>query len=295
MGGREDDLRNGSEFHVRMTTIDLVKLRDVPRALGLGSAPREYAYDVAIFTLPIDGEVRFAQWQHPSETLKVISQDEVTALREFLRPGDVAIDIGAHTGDSTLPIALALGATGTVFALEPNPYVFKVLAANAGLNRSKTHIVPLMFAAMPEDGDFTFLYSDDGYCNGGFHNSVSRWVHGHFVSLKVAGRNLLRYLREQAPDALGRLRYVKIDTEGFDRAVAHSLRELLRDARPYVKSEIYRHMPDEERAAYYDDLRGLRYRIFKCDEHVARGRELARGDMGLWRHYDILAVPEELA
>ena len=95
--------------------------------------------------------------------------------------------------------------------------------------------------------------------------------------------------------AAGRLRYVKIDTEGFDRAVAHSLRELLRDARPYVKSEIYRHMPDEERAAYYDDLRGLRYRIFKCDEHVARGRELARGDMGLWRHFDILAVPEELA
>src|SRR5438046_3244677 len=144
MGRREDDLGNGSEFHDVMTTIRRVKLRDVPRALGLGSAsPREYPSTVATFTLPIDGEVRFAQWQHPNETLKVISQDEVTALREFLRPGDVAIDIGAHTGDSTLPIALALGVSGTVFALEPNPYVFKVLAVNAGLNRSKTNIVPL--------------------------------------------------------------------------------------------------------------------------------------------------------
>jgi FkbM family methyltransferase len=272
-----------------------VKLRDVPRALGIGSAPREYPSTVATFTLPIDGEVRFAQWQHPNETLKVISQDEVIALREFLRPGDVAIDIGAHTGDSTLPIALALGASGTVFALEPNPYVFKVLAANAELNRTKTNIVPLMFAAMPEDGDFTFLYSDDGYCNGGFHNSVSRWVHGHFVSLRVAGRNLLAYLREHAPEALGRLRYVKIDTEGFDRTVAQSLGELLRIARPYVKSEIYRHMPDEERAGYSDDLRALGYRIFKCDHHVARGQELARGDMARWQHFDILAVPDELA
>jgi FkbM family methyltransferase len=272
-----------------------VKLRDVPRALGIGSAPREYPSTVATFTLPIDGEVRFAQWRHPNETLKVISQDEVTALRGFLRPGDVAIDIGAHTGDSTLPIALALGASGTVFALEPNPYVFKVLAANAELNRTKTNIVPLMFAAMPEDGDFTFLYSDDGYCNGGFHNSVSRWVHGHFVSLRVEGRNLLAYLREHAPEALGRLRYVKIDTEGFDRTVAQSLGELLRIARPYVKSEIYRHMPDEERAGYSDDLRALGYRIFKCDHHVARGQELARGDMARWQHFDILAVPDELA
>jgi len=291
----EDERRNGSEFHVLMTTIDLVKLRDMPRALGIGAAPREYPFDVATFTLPIDGEVRLAQWQHPNETRKVISQDEVTALREFLRPGDVAIDIGAHTGDSTLPMALALGPSGTVFALEPNPYVFKVLAANASLNRSKTNIVPLMFAAMPEGGDFTFLYSDDGYCNGGFHNSVSRWVHGHFVPLNVTGRNLLRYLREHAPDALARLRYVKIDTEGFDRTVAQSLRELLRDARPYVKSEIYRHMPGEERAGYHEDLRGLGYRIFKCGEQVVRGRELARGDMSLWQHFDILAVPEELA
>lgn len=272
-----------------------MKLRHLPLALGLGPAPREYPSTVVIFTLPVEGEVRFAQWQHPAEVPKVIRQDEVTALREFLRPGDVAIDIGAHTGDSTLPIALALGTSGTVFAVEPNPYVFKVLEANAGLNRSKTNIVPLMFAAMPEDGDFTFLYSDEGYCNGGFHNSVSRWVHGHFVALRVAGRNLLGYLREHAPEALGRLRYVKIDTEGFDRVVARSLRDLLGSSHPYVKSEIYRHLPDDERAGYYNDLRTLGYRIFKCDEHYRRGRELARADMRLWHHFDVLAIPEELA
>jgi len=182
-----------------------------------------------------------------------------------------------------------------VFALEPNPYVFKVLEENAGLNRTKTNIVPLMFAAMPEDGDFTFLYSDEGYCNGGFHNAVSRWVHGHFVTLRVAGRNVLGYLREQAPDTLDRLRYVKIDTEGSDRVVARSLRDLLRTSRPYLKSEIYRHLPRQERAGYYDDLRVLGYRIFKCDEHVVRGQELDRGDMMLWQHFDIFAVPEERA
>ena len=34
--------------------------------------------------------------------------------------------IGAHIGDTTLPIALAAGKKGFVLALEPNPYVFHV-------------------------------------------------------------------------------------------------------------------------------------------------------------------------
>lgn len=245
--------------------------------------------------LPVDGEVRFAQWQHPKETPSVISQEEVTALRQLLRPGDAAIDVGAHTGDSTVPIALAVGREGTVLALEPNPYVFKVLSSNAALNPAKTNIVPLMFAATPQDGEFTFHYSDEGYCNGGSHESTNRWVHGHFMSLRVAGRDLLRYLREQAPEVMARLRYVKIDTEGSDRAVAQSIRELLRTARPYIKSEIYKHLPDAERAAYWDDLRSLRYRVFKCEAQHRRGQELERDDMSRWRHFDILAVPEELA
>ena len=151
-----------------------MKLRDLPRALGREQAPREYPHAVETFVLPSDGEVRLARWLHPAETAKFITQGSVDALRSFLSQGDVAIDIGAHTGDSTIPIALAVGRRGSVFALEPNPYVFKVLAINAGLNPSSTHIVPLMFAAMPEDGEFEFEYSDPGYCNGGLHQGISR-------------------------------------------------------------------------------------------------------------------------
>ena len=160
-----------------------MKLRDLGRAIGFDSSPREYPFEVLTFHLPADGEVQFARWLHPGESPKVVTQESVDALRSFLREGDVAIDIGAHTGDSTIPMALAVGPGGSVFALEPNPYVFKVLAVNAGLNPARTHIVPLMFAAMPEDGEFEFEYSDSGYCNGGFHEGISRWTHGHFSPL----------------------------------------------------------------------------------------------------------------
>jgi FkbM family methyltransferase len=272
-----------------------VKLRDLPGALGVRSSPREYPYQVETFTLPVDGDVRFARWLHPGETLKVITQDSIDAVRSFLHDGDVALDIGAHTGDSTLPIALAAGPRGRVFALEPNPYVYKVLAVNAELNPEKTRISPLMFAAMPTDGEFEFEYSDSGYCNGGFHAGIARWTHGHFHRLRVDGRNLSAYLRAHAPDALPRLRYVKIDTEGFDRAVVDSIAELITATRPYVKTEIYKHLSNPQRDAYDVDLRRLGYRLFKCGDVEYRGAELAPGDLKRWKHFDVFAVPQELA
>jgi FkbM family methyltransferase len=269
-----------------------VKLRDVPRALGFGAAPREYGSETRTFSLPTDGEVQLARWLHPQEKPKAVTQSSVDALRRFLGAGDVALDIGAHTGDSTVPIALAVGRSGTVFALEPNPYVFRTLALNASLNPSKTHIVPLMFAAMPRDGEFEFDYSDSGYCNGGFHQSISRWRHGHFSRLRVQGRNLADYLRRHAREEIPRLKYIKIDTEGFDRAVFSSLADLVKAARPYIKTEIYKYLSSAERTGYYDDLRGSGYRVFKCEDDEYRGAELARQEMSRWKHFDVFAIPE---
>lgn len=272
-----------------------MKLKDLPRALGFGAAPREYPHEILTFPLQGIGDVRFARWLHPGETPKSVTAASVEALRPFLREGDVAVDVGAHTGDSTLPMALAAGPRGAVFALEPNPYVFKVLEINATLNPSLGRIVPLMFAAMPEDGEYEFEYSDSGYCNGGFHAGLSRWKHGHFSALRVAGRNLGAYLRQHAPADLARLRYIKIDTEGFDRAVVSSIADVIRAARPYLKAEIYKHLPEAERAGFHADLRGLGYRVFKCGDEEYRGEELHARDLSRWKHFDIFAVPQELA
>lgn len=109
----------------------------------------------------------------------------------------MAIDIGAHTGDSTVPIALAVGKTGCILALEPNKYVFSILEKNSELNKDKTNIVPLMFAATEEDGEFEFNYSDAGFCNGGFHAGVRKMRHAHAFSLKVQAKNLLSFLQAE--------------------------------------------------------------------------------------------------
>lgn len=103
-----------------------MNLRSLANLLGWKPAPRTYGSEVTSFELANDGRVELARWLHPAESPKVVTQEVVDHLRTIVKPGDVAIDIGAHTGDTTVPMALAVGPTGCVIALEPNPYVFPV-------------------------------------------------------------------------------------------------------------------------------------------------------------------------
>src|ERR1700722_18488859 len=44
---------------------------------------------------------------------------EMSVLRQFVRKGDVVIDAGAHRGLYTWPLALLVGPSGLVIAVEP--------------------------------------------------------------------------------------------------------------------------------------------------------------------------------
>ncbi|HET7649822.1 MAG TPA: FkbM family methyltransferase [Gammaproteobacteria bacterium] len=270
-----------------------MKLREFLYGLGVKPRTREFAFDIQRFELSREGEIEFAVWRHPAEKPKEFTQAEVDALREFLSPGDYAIDIGAHTGDSALPIALAVGPDGGVLAFEPNPYVFKILQANANLNKGKINISPFMFAATMEDREFEFEYSDSGFCNGGLHPGVSAWRHAHFFKLTVQGRNLEGLIERECPQTSSRIRYIKIDTEGYDPEVVRSIHGLIERNRPYIKTEIYKHLSSDRRKSYFRELSGLGYRLYKWENNCTyRGRAVSEKNADDWKHYDIFAVPE---
>ena len=273
-----------------------MKLKELPYFLGLQPGPKMYAYKLKKFDLPNDGIIEYAQWLHPHETEKEITQQSVDDLRKFLSPGDVAIDIGAHTGDSTVPIALAVGQAGCVFALEPNRYVFPVLKKNSELNAAKTNIIPLIFAATPEDAEMEFQYSDSGYCNGGRFEGMSKWLHGHAFKLAVQGKNLQSFLQETYPKLLPGIRYIKIDTEGYESVVLQSLAGLISQSKPFMKVEVYRKLDDLQRRALYRSIAGYGYAIHRIAEDGGHfGEILAEQDLGKWRHFDIFCVPHQFS
>ena len=252
----------------------------------------EYGHELREFQLAHDGRIEFAQWLHPNDRPIVITQSAVDALRRFVRPGDFVIDVGAHTGDTTVPMALAAGPTGGTLAIEPNPHVFQVLERNASLNREKTHIVPRCFAATEQAGTFVFHYSDASFCNGGFKSQQRSWFYRRKYPLAVDGRNLLDVLRAEFADWLPKLAYIKVDAEGYDRAILQSLLPILRKRRPVIRTEVFRKLVANERYALYDLLAGLGYRLHRYkDAGDPQGELLARGDMTREKHFDMLAVP----
>lgn len=58
----------------------------------------------------------------------------VGAYRRLLKPGQVALDLGANMGGHTLHLAVAAGVKGRVVAVEPTAYPFQRLTRNIQLN-----------------------------------------------------------------------------------------------------------------------------------------------------------------
>ncbi len=252
----------------------------------------EYGFDIRRFRLPRDGEVEYAQWKHPFEKAKEISQDDVDGLRRFIRAGDTAVDVGAHTGDTTVPMALACGRDGLAIALEPNPHVFKVLEENARRNPDKTRIAPLNFAATENDGEFQFHYWDASFGNGGYLSRLRNQRHGHRYPLRVKGRNLERYLRANFAEQLPRLSFLKTDCEGYDKDVLRSLRGILKEFRPVVVCEVHKKLDGDERSELFDVLHDAGYvthRYVGGAQPV--GEALSRDDLANWPRLDIVALP----
>jgi FkbM family methyltransferase len=256
----------------------------------------DWGWEVQDFHLPTDGRVQFAQWLHPAmrarKTPITISQAEVDALRQWIAPGDFAIDVGAHCGDTTVPMALAAGPMGCVLALEPNRYVYAVLAKNAELNPRATHIEPRCCAATEHDGQFEFLYGDASYCNGG--QAIGWNPFKRKFPLAVEGRNLLAMLRGEFARWLPRLSYVKVDAEGHDLGILQSIAPVLGEQRPVVRTEVFKKLGGADRRALHGLLAELGYEVYRYGgEDAPQGQPLSARAMTAERHFDVLALPRK--
>ena len=109
-----------------------------------------------------------------ADVMRLVKMGVGGILRE---KGSVAIDIGAHSGDSTMPIALLANHT---IAFDPNEDVHSILHINALLN-PHLHINAHLLAIAPEDKEMLFQYHDKNntakkefQCNGGVGGTYSQ-------------------------------------------------------------------------------------------------------------------------
>lgn len=267
----------------------------VRRARKMRHIFKVHPQKIVAYHLQKEGRIEYARWLHPGESKKtIITQWLVDRLKAYIKPGDTVLDIGAHTGDTAIPLAVAAGPEGCVLALEPNPYVFEVLKTNASLNAGKTSIIPLNFAATTEDGEFTFHYIDASFINGGDVSRLQNPSAQGLYPLRVTGRHLGRYLRAECAQRLGRLSFIKTDTEGHELEVLLSIQDLIMQHRPVIRAEVMDRLSEAEAVALYDGLAGMGYRLFEyleTSDHLC-GPPVARVDVFRAETYDLLALPQ---
>ena len=269
-----------------------MKIRNIFEMFGFKRKPVHYLYSVKECEVSGSEGLKFAEWNHPKHAKIVIDDSVVKGYSKYISDGDFCIDIGAHTGDTTLPIAVAAGRTGCVLALEPNPYVYPVLEKNVRQNAGLVNIITVMAAAASSEGFMEFEYSDPGYCNGGRHDNISSLRHGHFYKQTVFSINLADELRSDFSRYLPRLRFIKTDAEGYDLFVLQTLREIIREFRPVVKAEMFKQTDLEYRKQMLKFFVDINYTVFKiASDPLEEGEELSVANLEVGRHYDILAKP----
>jgi FkbM family methyltransferase len=255
----------------------------------------EYGYEVKTFEIDGIGVVNYAQWLHPFEQPKTITTSNVNFYRSLAKPGAMVIDIGAHTGDTTVPMALAVGKEGMVLALEPNKYVFKILEKNASLNQGFTNIQPRCFAATKEEGEFVFNYSDASFNNGGFLSEIHKKTHHHDFTLKVQGRQLEKYLNDNFPRQLEKLELIKVDAEGYDKEILKTIPNVLRKYKPNLMIECYKRLDQNERDELFDVVTGFGYNLYYLENFEETGAKvlLEKKNMMDKKHFEMLAIHKD--
>jgi FkbM family methyltransferase len=150
------------------------------------------------------------------------SESELSLLFQVLKPGGVAIDVGANVGTHTVALAKHVTASGVVIAFEPQRLTFQLLCANVALNALVN--VKCVNAAAGNISGHTLIPTLDPTVeqNIGALKSV-----GHEQGERT---DLLRI----DDLALTRCHLIKIDVEGFESQVLAGARATVRAHRPVL-------------------------------------------------------------
>ncbi len=227
---------------------------------------QEYPPKVEVFDCGRYGQVEFANWANPLAPPIKIDLPMVEFFNQFIKEGDLVIDIGANIGDTTVPMALSAGETGMTIGFDPNPYVFKILQKNSTLNKGKYVIEPQNLAISTQAEEFFFISSEASFANGAI-SPTKESKHGKFVqSQKVHGVNLKELLEAKYASWMNKLSFIKIDTEGYDKEIIKSISELIATYKPVIIAESFGKASDKDKLELYDVIKNNGYEIYYFED-----------------------------
>ena len=150
---------------------------------------------------------------------------EIAFVRAQVRPGAIAIDVGAHKGGYTYWLARGVGPTGRVYAFEPQPQ----LAHNLQRSFDPARVTVENAGVSDHEGAMQLHIPTDGRPSPGasLEATSTATATGHAIEVRVIA--LDRYLSD-LPGRGQAVGFLKCDVEGHELHVFRGAEQMLRRA-----------------------------------------------------------------
>jgi len=156
---------------------------------------------------------------------------ETEVFLSFLKPHMTFVDVGAHVGYYTL---LAAKRVAQVYAFEPDPESFELLARNINVN-GYTNVKGFHAAVTDKMGRATLQVDSEAWGNSLCSENVANPVQ----QLDVETVSLDELF---ASGSLGdHIHLVKVDVQGAEELVLNGARKILTECRPIILMEVEPH------------------------------------------------------
>lgn len=222
----------------------------------------------------------------------VLFEDVVQKIYEdLLKPGDIAVDVGANWGDHLFPMAKAVGPNGHVIAFEPIPYLYEKLCTKA-LDCGFQNITLHQYAASFESGVSSFAMFDNHKAYSGLKKRDTPFTdhEGGLVEIQVKKARI-----DSKMPWFRKISLMKLDIEGGEYDALRGAKRTMKKDRPVIIFENGREGPSQLYGYTKEDF----YRLFEDKNYevfVINGDRFTRQ---MWdehiRCWEFVAYPREKA
>ena len=203
---------------------------------------RDYAHSnarvIVIKELEESGPRLFVDLSDHEIGLRIIRDDyepeAIALLKRLVRPGDVAVDVGAHVGYFTVNLAAAVGEHGHVYAFEPFPPNADLLRRSIKENGYENRVSLRGSAAGARSERAWLAFARETLNTGGAYllSAIHSRTEGHdTLPIDVVALDDLPLRRP--------VRFVKMDCEGAEPQVLAGARQVIGHDRPTILTELH--------------------------------------------------------
>lgn len=153
-----------------------------------------------------------------------------SVIEKYIKPGMIAVDIGAHIGCVALVFSRSVGGNGRIYAFEPEPHNFELLGKNVAHNRLN-NVIPVRSALGEREGSVPLYLDTKNFGNMSLsranipNDSVGREV---TVPMTTADN----YFQALQVD------FIKMDVQGAEGIIIKGGRNVFRNA-SYILFEFW--------------------------------------------------------